>query len=359
MTGSSVVGGGEVLRWGILGTGKIARIVGAALLESGVGRLAAVGSRDSGRAAGFGDEFGAERSYGSYEEVIADDDVDLIYVATPHPHHLRWAVEAADAGKHILCEKPMGVNRAEAEQIVEAARRNDVFLQEAFAYRCHPQTDRLLEILSSGTIGEIRLIEAAFGYDAGSDPGNYLFVQDLAGGSLLDVGCYTTSMAHLIAPFVSGGESPITVSAGGHLGPTGVDLTTAATLVFKGGLVARLACSIQLNLDSRVRIYGSEGQVTVPSPWLPGRIGSTAEIVLQHGWSEPEVIDIPLEADVYTVEVDVVSRSVLAGERNPDRMKWQESLTNMNTLDRWRETIGLLYSQDSRPFSAGSDAEGE
>jgi predicted dehydrogenase len=253
----------------------------------------------------------------------------------------------------------MGVNRAEAEQIVEAARRNDVFLQEAFAYRCHPQTDRLLEILSSGTIGEIRLIEAAFGYDAGSDPGNYLFVQDLAGGSLLDVGCYTTSMAHLIAPFVSGGESPITVSAGGHLGPTGVDLTTAATLVFKGGLVARLACSIQLNLDSRVRIYGSEGQVTVPSPWLPGRIGSTAEIVLQHGWSEPEVIDIPLEADVYTVEIDVVSRSVLAGERNPDRMKWQESLTNMNTLDRWRETIGLLYSQDSRPFSAGSDAEGE
>ncbi|MGE5459909.1 MAG: Gfo/Idh/MocA family protein [Solirubrobacterales bacterium] len=339
----------EKVRWGILGTGKIARILATALAESEGGELVAIGSRDADRAAALAAEFGAPRSSG-YEGVLADEGVDLVYVATHHPAHREWAVRAAEAGKHVLCEKPLAVTYADAVEIVEAARRNDVFLLEAFAYRCHPQTQRLVELLREGAIGEVRMIDAVFGYDAGPDPSNYLMVHELAGGGILDVGCYATSMSHLIAAASAGRAVAPTVDVAGAacIGPTGVDHSTAATLTFEGGLVARVACSIQANLDSSVRIYGSEGRITVPSPWLPGRIGSEAQIVVDRWGSETDVIDIPLESEVYTIEVDAVDTFVRKGERSPSVMPWDESLANMQTLDRWRASIGLRYPDDDR-----------
>jgi predicted dehydrogenase len=339
---------GDEVRWGILGTGKIARILAGALAESQDGRLIAVASRDADRAASFTEEFGVPRAYDDYAGAIEDDEVDLVYVATHHPFHREWAVRAADAGKHVLCEKPMAVNHRDAAQIVEAARRNDVFLLEAFAYRCHPQTHRLVELLREGAIGDVRVIDAVFGYDAGPRPTNYLMVHELAGGGILDVGCYTTSMAHLVAAAAAG--VPVVraedVAAGACIGPTGVDHSTAATLRFPGGPLARVACSIQANLDGSVRIYGSEGRITVASPWLPGRIGSDARILLERWGSEPQAIVIPVEADVYTVEVDAVNAFVRKGERSTSAMTWDESLANMQTLDRWRAAIGLRYADD-------------
>ena len=248
----------------------------------------------------------------------------------------------------MLCEKPLAVNEADATLIVEAARRNDVLLLEAFAYRCHPQTDALVELLRAGRIGELRMIDAVFGYDAGEAPTNYLLVRDLAGGGILDVGCYTTSMAHLIAATASGVPSVQALEVGGTawIGPTGVDLSAAATLTFDDGLLARVACSIQANLDSSVQVVGSEGRIRVASPWLPGRIGTEARIVVERWGSEPEAIDIPLEAEVYTVEVDAVQRSILAGERSTPMMPWEDSLANMRTLDRWRASVGLRYPDD-------------
>ena len=338
----------DKVRWGILGTGKIARIVATALAESEDGELVAVGSRDAERAAAFAAEYGVPRSSGDYGGVLEDEEVDLVYVATHHPSHREWAVGAADAGKHVLCEKPMAVTYADAARIVEAARRNDVFLLEAFAYRCHPQTQRLVDLLRDGAIGEVRMIDAVFGYDAGPEPANYLMVHELAGGGILDVGCYTTSMAHLIAAAAKGQAVAPTVNVAGAacIGPTGVDHSTAATLTFEGGLLARVACSIQANLDSSARIYGSAGRITVPSPWLPGRIGTEARIVVERWGAEPEVIDIPLQADVYTVEVDAVNTFVRKEERSPSVMTWDESLANMRTLDRWRASIGLRYADD-------------
>ena len=339
----------EPVRWGILGTGKIARLLADALAGSRSGRLVAVGSREAERAEAFAAEFDAPHAFGGYEDVVRDDDVDLVYVATPHPFHLEWAVRAAEAGKHVLCEKPMAVTHPHAVRIVDAARRNGVFLLEAFAYRCHPQTQRMLELIREGTIGEVRMIDAVFGYDAGPSPQNYLMVRELAGGGILDVGCYTTSMSHLVAAAATGRSvSPaIEVAAAGRIGSTGVDHSTAATLSFEGGIVARVACSIQANLDSSVRIYGSGGRITVPSPWLPGRIGSKATIVLERSGSETEVIDVPLEGDVYAVEVDAVDTMVRKGERSPSVMTWEDSLENMRTLDRWREAIGLRFADDA------------
>jgi predicted dehydrogenase len=337
------------VRWGILGTGKIARILSTALRESADGELVAVGSRSRDRARTFAEEFGVPR-HDDYEGLVEDADVDLVYVATHHPSHREWALRAADAAKHILCEKPMAVHHADAADIVEAARRNDVFLLEAFAYRCHPQTHRLVDLLREGAIGEVRMIDAVFGYDAGPSPTNYLMDRDLAGGAILDVGCYTTSMAHLVAR-AAGGGSPVQaaeVTGTGILGATGVDHSATASLRFEeGAVLARVACSIQANLDSSLRIYGSEGRIEVPSPWLPGRIGAEAAIIVHRGGSEPERLAIPLEADVYTVEVDAVNGCVRAGERSPSAMPWEESLANMRTLDRWRSAIGLRYAGET------------
>ena len=338
----------ERVRWGIVGTGKIARVMARALAGSDTGELVAVGSRSAERGAAFAAEFPVRRHDGGYEGVVEDPVVDLVYIATTHPSHREWAVRAADAGKHLLCEKPLAVHRADAEVIVEAARANDVFLLEAFAYRCHPQTARLVELVGSGAIGEVRMLDATFGYDAGSDPGNYLLVHELAGGGILDVGCYPTSMAHLIARAATGRTAePTDVAGVAEIGPTTrVDHSAAAVLRFEGGIVARLACSIQADLEGSLRIFGSGGRITVPSPWLPGRIGTKAEIVLERPGADPLVEDVGLGTGVYTIEVDAVGEMVRAGERSPSVMPWEESLANMATLDRWRAAAGLRYEQD-------------
>jgi predicted dehydrogenase len=334
------------IRWGIVGTGKIARVLARALAASGTGDLIAVGSRTPARAEAFADEFGLRAWRGRYEDVIADPDVEVVYVATDHPAHREWATRAADAGKHLLCEKPLAVHRADAEAVVEAARRNDVFLLEAFAYRCHPQTDRLVELLGSGAIGEIRMIDAAFGYDAGPNPRNYILVLERGGGSILDVGCYPTSMAHLVARVAFGAVSePVDVGGVAEIGPTGVDHYASAVLRWKEGLVARLACSVQVDIESSVNVYGSAGRITVPSPWLPARIGGRAEIVLERRGAEPEIEAFD-PGDEYVLEVDAVGAMIRAGVRSPSVLPWEESLANMGTLDRWRAAVGLRYEQD-------------
>ncbi len=337
----------DTMRWGILGTGKIARVLADAIGRSHGGALVTVGSRTVDRAEAFAAELEVPR-HGTYEEVIADADVDVVYVASHHPAHRSLAVAAAGAGRHVLCEKPMAVTEVDAADIVEAARVNDVFLLEAFAYRAHPQTHRLVELLQEGRIGELRMIDVTFGYDAGATPKNYLFDHELAGGGILDVGCYTTSMSHLIVAAATGAPvaEPVDVSGSADIGPTGVDLSAAATLAFEGGILARLACSIRANLASTVSIVGSDGRITVPSPWLPGRIGTEATIVVERWGAEPESIDVPLDADVYTVEVDAVHAAIRAGKRSAAIMPWEDSLANMRTLDRWRAAVGLRFADD-------------
>jgi predicted dehydrogenase len=347
-------------RWGIAGSGKIARIMARALRNSSTGQLVAVASRSEYRARDFAAEFEVTRHHASYESLIADPEVEIVYVASHHPDHLACAAAAADAGKHVLCEKPLAVNARGAAEIVEAARRNGTFLMEAFAYRCHPQTSRLVEILANGDIGEVRIVDAAFGYDAGLAPGNYLLVHGLGGGGILDVGCYATSMAHLIAATMSGDHamSCTDVAGAAHIGPSGVDHYAAAVLNFPGEVIARVACAIQVNLDSTLRIYGTRGTVTVPSPWLPGRYGPPPAILVHRYGSGQAEVPADANADLYVLEVDAVGELVLEGARSHPLMGWDESLANMTTLDRWREAIGLVYKQDEVQAAAGSGAAG-
>jgi predicted dehydrogenase len=326
------------LRWGILGTGAIARKFAHGLKESRTGQLAAVGSRSPLTLAPFLKDFPA-RGHASYEALLADPGVDAVYISTPHPLHAEWAIRTAQAGKHILCEKPIAMNAAEAARIVDAAHKAGVFLMEAFMYRCHPQTARLLELIRAGRIGAVRLVQAEFSFRAQWDPKGRLLNRDLGGGGILDVGCYCVSMARLIA-----GAEPVEIKALAQIGDTGVDELAVAVLKFPNGMLAQLATGVRVSLSNAVRISGDEGAIVVPSPWAVNRERGDSDLWLRREGQPVEEIKTYTDRGIYAVEADAVAESIAAGQS--PAMSWADSLGNMRALDRWREEIGLRYDAD-------------
>ena len=187
------------IRWGIIGTGRIAREYANALMEAQDNRLLAVASRRAEAAEAFALPYPNVTAQQTCQQLLDDPEVDAVYIATPHPQHAEWTIRALQSGKHVLCEKPLGINHSEVMAMVDAAAQSGRFLMEAFMYRCHPQTRRLLELVNDGAIGELRHIEASFGFHAPFDARSRLFANDLAGGGILDVGCYPMSAARLLA----------------------------------------------------------------------------------------------------------------------------------------------------------------
>lgn len=336
------------LGWGILGTGRIAGVFATGVARSQHGRLAAVGSRTAASAGRFAKEFNVPRAHDSYAALLADPEVQAVYIATPHPQHVEWAVKAAEAGKHILCEKPVGLNHAEAMVIAAAAQEHGVLLMEAFMYRCHPQTAKIVELVRSGALGEVKLVQAAFGFNAGFDPQSRLWANAAGGGGILDVGCYPVSFSRLIAGAACGRPflDPVAVSGAGQLHPqTGVDVVAAATLQFATGLVAQVSTSIGVGQDNSARIYGTKGMLHVASPWIPPHDGGEAVLHL-HRDGKVEDIVVPAPAHLYGLEADAVAAALAAGQRETAAMPVADTLGNMTTLDRWREAVGLTYAQE-------------
>lgn len=334
------------LAWGILGTGGIARAFARGVLGSQHGRLAAVGSRSVASAEQFGQRYGVPHCHGSYAALLADETVEAVYIATPHPLHAEWALRAAEAGKHVLCEKPIGLNYAEAMAIVEAAQRYDVFLMEAFMYRCHPQIARLAELIQAGAIGDVRALQIAFSFHSAPDLDGRLLNQSLGGGGILDVGGYPVSLARLVAGAASGKPfaEPLVVQAAGHLGVASrVDEWTAALLTFPGALIAQVATGVQLHMERGARIYGSAGSIYLPEPFTPSE-NSSAQLVLRR-YDPPETQTIEFEpVNLYALEADAVAASI--GERQAPAMRWLDTLGNMRVLDQWRAAIGLIYDAE-------------
>ncbi len=337
------------LNWGILSTGSIANQFAKALQETDKGRLAAVGSRSLAPAQTFAETFPGIAAHASYDDLLADPSVQAVYIANPHPGHAEWAIKAARAGKHVLCEKPVGMNHAEAMAIFDAAEANNVFAMEAFMYRCHPQTKKLVALIQDGAIGEVRLVRASFGFDAPFDANSRLFNNALGGGGILDVGCYPVSMSRLVAGAVSGQPflNPIDVKAVGELGKTGIDQWTAATLHFENGVVAQASTAVSLWLDNTVTVFGSKGNIHVAAPWHPTlSAGTFGEIQLNRFGAEVETISIGEPKGLYVIEAETVADAVAAGNTQADAMSWEDSLGNMATLDAWRREIGLRYDAE-------------
>ncbi len=333
------------LKWGLLGTGAIARKFAQGLHQSRTGELAAIGSRTRESAEKFAADFPAT-AHGSYEALLADPQVDIVYISTPHPLHAQWAIAAARAGKHMLCEKPLTMNHAEAVAVIDAARAHDVFLMEAFMYRCHPQTARLVKLIRDGAIGRPRLVQAHFSFRANFNSQSRLFNKTLGGGGILDVGCYTTSMARLIAGAMDGAPfaEPIELKGVGEIGrESGVDEFAIATLKFHNGLLAQLAAGVRVKLENGVRIFGDDGEIFVPSPWMAnGPEAGETKIVARKNGADAEEILIRTDAGIYAVEADHVAAHL--DSRETLAMSWEDSLGNMRTLDRWLTEVGVVYN---------------
>lgn len=335
------------LKWGIMTTGWIARKFATDLRQSRTGRLVAVGARKREDAEKFAAEFGAGRAHAGYDALLADPNVDVVYIGTLHPQHLEWAVKAAEAGKHILCEKPLALNRADAERIVAAARKHKVFLMEAFMYRCHPQTAKLAELVRSGVIGEVRLIEASFRVARPFDPEHRLFKRELGGGAILDLGCYPVSFSRLMAGAASGRPfaEPVEFMATGQLHPVArTDEYATAVVKYPGGIVAELSCGSLTVHDISARIYGTQGRIEVTTPYFPGLEGRAESFLVWRAGSEtPEEIKFPAGVPLYACEADEVAAAIARGELESPAMTHADTLANMAMLDAWRAAVGMRY----------------
>jgi aryl-alcohol dehydrogenase-like predicted oxidoreductase/predicted dehydrogenase len=333
--------------WAVLGPGAIARTF-LHDLHASSGAIVAVGSSDRERAATFAAE-AADAGYpdvtaGTYAEAIADPRVSAVYVATVHTGHAELVLAALAAGKAVLCEKPLAVNHGTAMVLVDAARQAGVPLVEAFVYRFHPQTAALLDLIRSGAIGEVRHIDASFGFRKEEREGR-LFDPATAGGGILDVGCYPLTFAAQIAAAATGVAltEPAELVASGTLGPTGVDEWAVADLVYPGGVTATLRTGVRVQDANDVTVHGSRGRIHLPLPWAVGEV-PTIEIAVTD--EEPRSLTFPDDAP-YALEAEATIEALERGLVEAPGMTLEESLAAARTLDRWRAAIGLRY-----PFEA-------
>jgi len=248
------------VKWGFLSTANINdKLLPGAEASPDVD-LVAVASRDAGRAETYARERGIERSYGSYDELLADPDVEAVYISLPNSMHVDWSIRALDEGKHVLCEKPLSRHPDDVERAYDAADKNGRILMEAFMYRHNPQTKRLVEIVEDGAIGRLRLVRAAFSFPL-ADATNVRLNAELEGGALMDVGCYCVSGSRLLA-----GE-PEVVYGQQVAASSGVDELFAGTLRFPGGVIAEIDCGLVLPERDELEAIGEEGSIFLDDPW--------------------------------------------------------------------------------------------
>lgn len=333
------------LKWGILGTGNVAKKFAKDLPSAAGQKLVAVGSRSKEAADVFGAEYHVPPSscYDSYDGVIADPNVQCVYISLPNHLHKEWAIQCAQAKKHILCEKPLATNVRDAHAILDAVKSNDVFMMEAFMYRCHPLIPALIARVKAGEIGEIRHLRADFGFRAQRDPKGRLFDLELGGGGILDVGGYPVSFARLIAgvivdkPFAE----PTRLHAVGFKGPTGADEITTAVLSFESGLSAALTCAVHHRVGTEVVLYGEVGQIVIPDPWIPkgSRQGLESSFVVKREGQSDETVSVSTDRATYAIQAELLASSLPALEAPWPAMGWQDSLGNMRVLDAWRKSL--------------------
>lgn len=334
------------IRWGILSAGNIAGTFASALSVTEGSTLQAVAARDGERADAFAKEHGASRAFDNYEALLADPEVDAVYIATLHPFHLEWILKAVAAGKHVLCEKPMTMNLREAKLAHKAAVENRCLLREAFMYRHHPQTQQVVSWVESGEIGKVRLIETSFCFNSGIQPESRHQAKELGGGAILDLGCYPMSFARLIAGRANQRlfAEPLELHAVGHLDPkTRTDMWTTAVARFEGDIIANITAAMRVDRSKETLILGEKGQISVAVPWF-----AQDGAVLRRSDGSEERYEPERDRNLYGYEIASFA-SELSGKPIGPRevgMRIDDTLGNMKALDWWRSEIGLSYPAD-------------
>lgn len=322
----------EAIRWGILGTGSIAEKFATGLASTPGAMIAAVGSRTQARAEEFAARFDIPRRYATYEALVADPAVDVIYVATPHTRHRDNTILCLEAGKAVLCEKPFALNAGQAAQMIATARAKGLFLMEAMWSRYYPAMVRARELLAAGAIGEPRILQADLGFRATVKPASRLFNPTLGGGALLDIGVYPVSLASMVF------GTPSAIASHAHFGETGVDEQNAMTFRYSGGQLAVLSSAIRTQTPHEATIMGTEGMLRIGPDWhKPNRVSLT-----KPGQAE-EIMSLPFEGNGYNYEASEVMNCLRAGKLESAIMPLDETLAIVQTLDTLRAQWGLRY----------------
>jgi predicted dehydrogenase len=323
------------LRWAILGAGGIARRFTSDLLQAGL-TVAAVGSRSRPRADRFAAEFGLPTAHGSYEDLVADDGVDVVYVATPHPEHRANALLALDAGKHVLIEKPITLNAREAQEVADRASAQGLLAMEAMWTRFLPHMARLREALAEGAIGDVRALTADHTQRLPDDPAHRINALDLGGGALLDLGVYPISFASSVF------GAPVAVSAAATFKETGADAQVATAFRYAGGQVASTLTSSVVQGPNIASVVGSRGWIEIDSVWYSAtgfrRYDEHGDLVET---CAPAVEGRGMQFQAFEVE-----NLVREGRRESDILPMAESISIMRTLDEIRRQIGLRYPHE-------------
>ena len=325
----------KVVRWGIFGTGNIARAFANGLKDTPDAVLAGVASRSVDSARAFGSEFGSPAAYGSYQALADAQDIDIIYIGTPHPMHAENALLALNGGKAVLCEKPFTINRREAEQVVALAREKKLFLMEAMWTRFMPALAEVRRIIASGEIGTVNQVHADFGFAATQDPAHRVNNRELGGGALLDLGIYPLSIAHaLMGPVAS-------VQAQAQIGETGVDVQTGFTLKHKNGAMSVCSCSLRARTPAELTVSGTLGNVRMNSMF---HLARSVTVKLADGTTR--TVDTPFIGNGYVHEAIEAGRCLREGLTESPGMTLDDTLALMGLMDTIREQIGLKYPAD-------------
>lgn len=310
----------RTLGWGLLGTARINRALIPAIRAASRSRLVGVASRDAGRSAAYAAEWGIDTAYPSYDALLADPEIHVVYIPLPNHLHVEWTLRAIEAGKHVLCEKPLALTPDDVDRVDAAARARGVVVAEAFMYRHHPLTARVVELVRGGEIGTLRAVRGTFSFPL-TRPGDVRLVPEWGGGATWDVGCYPVSYARLLA-----GAEPLAVTAQFRRGPTGIDLGLAGTLIFPDGMLAAVDCAFDAHFRTYIEAAGSDGVLWVDTPFKPG---ARSVVHLLKG-DETRTIEVASGPHLYLGEVEDIERAVLDGA--PPGMSLADSRGNAAAL---------------------------
>ena len=322
------------INWGILGPGSIATKFATGLIDTPDAQLVAVGSRNLQRAQRFANKFGAVRAYGTYADLVADAEVDVIYIGTPHSFHKEHTLLCLNASKHVLCEKPFAINALESAEMITLARNNNLFLMEAMWSRFLPTLTKVRDLIKDDVIGEVRIVQSDFGFRTNVNPSSRLFDLSLGGGALLDVGIYPLSLSYMIL------GQPSRIVSMADIGSTGVDEQSAFILGYAGGQLAIGSTAVRTTTPHEAIILGTDGWVKIDAPWW----ASTKVTVTKGG--EETIYDLAFLGNGYAHEAIEVGNCIRAGKRESDVMPLDETLQIMQTMDAMRAEWGMRYPME-------------
>jgi predicted dehydrogenase len=325
----------RIINWGILGPGKIANRFASSFINISTGKLRAVASRDSEKAKVFAKQYSIPVSYDSYEALINDPEIDVIYIATPHPFHAEQTLLCLNAKKAVLCEKPLTLNHTLASRLVTAARQNDTFLMEAMWTRFFPTTIKTLELINKGSIGDVKYLRADFGFKAPYNEASRLFDLSLGGGAMLDVGIYPLFLALLIL------GKPTEIKSFAHLSATGADEITNALLYYKHGAIANILSAIVTDTPKNAEIIGTEGTITIHTPWHKASV-----VTLQKNSGDEERFALPYSGTGFEFQIEEVNHCLQNNKKESDLMPLNFSLMMTEVSDAIRAQCGIKYIED-------------